>query len=147
EGRQAVNRQVEPPPGPELRSKSSALEEHAKRPPSGQVRHFRCSERKESGVAPHIDPVTTATRPPARESIYYTPVGKCAAPEKVPAKTRGTPCLWFPFWFHLGRSRCHWFPTFPEWLRAHKCLVTRHYRSREASVASGYIHTRHCSVF
>src|SRR6516164_4862242 len=75
----------------ELRDKSSAPEEHATRPPSGQLRHFRCSERKESAEAPDIGPPRIAIQLPARESTYYTRVGKCVAPRRAPAGIPGTP--------------------------------------------------------
>src|SRR5262249_56259751 len=59
---------------------------------SPQGRHLRCFEPRESAEAPHISPATTAIQPPARESTYYTRVGKCVAPRRAPAKTHGMPC-------------------------------------------------------
>src|SRR5215471_20518026 len=84
-------RQVGPRLGHKVRDKSSAPEEHATRPPSGQFRHFRCSERKESAEAPRIGPARTANQLPARESTYYTPAGKCVWPRRAPAGIPGTP--------------------------------------------------------
>src|SRR5262245_36478048 len=90
-GRHSVERLVGPRLGRQLRDKSSAPEEHARRPPSGQSRHFRCSERKEAAGALDMGPARTTIQSPARESTYYTRVGKCVAPGRAPTGIPGTP--------------------------------------------------------
>src|SRR6266513_4312543 len=91
-GRHSVERLVGPSHGREVRGGSSAPEEYATHPPSRPVRDFRCSERKESEVAPHTASVTPASQPPARESTCCRRAARCVAPQRAPARIPGTPC-------------------------------------------------------